>query len=319
MTSIAVIGDSRSMPAAEIERALTGDRIVRVRMGRPMGDVSDVEIAVSAARPGLLREVLKRAPKLRWLHAVSAGVDEYLLPEIIDRPDLVMTNNSGPHQVPMSEFVLAVMLAAAKHIPDYERARQNATWEKEHVPAELRGANLVILGLGTVGTEVARLAGAFGMNIVGVRRHLDGQQIPGVDQIVAMESLEPAVGNADFLVVTAPLTSETRGLVSKDVLARLPQSAWVINVARGPIIDEDALFTALVEGRIAGAAIDAWWTEPLPAASKWWRLPNVIATPHASSHSPHSKERTFALFIENLRRWRAGDPLLNLVDTKAGY
>jgi len=192
---------------------------------------------------------------------------------------------------------------------------------------------MVVVGLGSIGGEVARLASAFGMRVVGVRRRVmssdarvDGLTrlagavgLPGVAAVVPPERLADVAADADFLVVAAPLTPATRGLVSREVIARMRPTAWIVNIARGAVVDETALLEALRGGRIAGAAIDAWWTEPLPPESEWWDLPNVIATPHVSHSSPRVRERTLELFLENLRRWKAGEPLLNVVDLEAGY
>lgn len=318
MTTIAVLGSFPSMPE-DIEHAVPDDRVVRIERRGPFDGVADVEVALGAPARDLVREFLGSAPRLRWLHTVSAGVEALLIPEVTGRRDLTLTNNSGSYDVPISEFVLAVMLAAAKHLPDHLRAQERSHWGKEHGHIELRGATVVVLGLGSIGGEVARLASAFGMRVIGVRRRLDLPGVPGVSEVVPPERLGEVVGEADFLAITAPLTAATRGLVSRDVIARLKPTAHVVNIARGAIVDEEALLEALQARRIAGAAIDAWWTEPLPPASQWWRLPNVVVTPHVSHSSPHLRERTLALFLENLRRWKSGGPLLNVVDLEAGY
>jgi phosphoglycerate dehydrogenase-like enzyme len=318
VTTIAVLGSFASMPE-DIERAVPGDRIVRFERRGPFDAAADIEIALGAPVGDLIRDFLANAPKLRWMHTMSAGVDRFLVPEVVGRKGFTLTNNSGPYDVPIAEFVLGVMLAASKHLPDYQRAQERSRWEKEHPHTELRDATLVVLGLGSIGGEIARLAAAFGMRVIGVRRRLDLPGVPGVSQIVPPERLVDVIGDADFLAVAAPLTSATRGMVSRGVIARMKPTAWLVNIARGAIVDEPALLEALKERRIGGAAIDAWWTEPLPSESEWWSLPNVIATPHVSNASPRVRERTLGLFLENLRRWKAGEPLLNVVDLKAEY
>jgi phosphoglycerate dehydrogenase-like enzyme len=211
------------------------------------------------------------------------------------------------------------MLAAAKRLPDHLRAQQRARWGRDEQGVELRGSTAVVLGLGSIGSEVARLCSAFGMRVIAVRRRLELPGVPGVSEVIPPERLADAAAEADFLAITAPLTAATRGLVSREVIARMKPTAWIVNVARGAIVDEAALLEALRARRIGGAAIDAWWTEPLPPESEWWRLENVIATPHISHSSPRVRERTLGLFLENLRRWKAGEPLLNVVDVQAGY
>jgi phosphoglycerate dehydrogenase-like enzyme len=318
VATIAVLGFFPSMPD-DLERAVPGERIVRFERRGPFDAAADIEIALGAPAGDLIRDFLAHAPKLRWMHTMSAGVDRFLIPELVGRTDFTLTNNSGPYDVPIAEFVLGVMLAAAKHLPDYQRAQERRRWDKEHPHTELRDATLVVLGLGSIGGEIARLASAFGMRVVGVRRRLDLPGVLGVAEIVPPERLADVVGDADFLAVAAPLTSATRGLVSRDVIARMKPTAWLVNIARGAVVDEAALLEALRAQRIGGAAIDAWWTEPLPTESEWWTLPNVIATPHVSNSSPRVRERTLALFLENLRRWKAREPLLNVVDLRAGY
>jgi len=318
MATIAVLGSFPSMPD-RLEEALPEDRVVRIDRRGPFDGASDIEVALGAPAPDLIREFLARAPRLRWLHTLSAGVERLLIPEVTERRDLMLTNNSGPYDIPIAEFVMATMLAAAKHLPDYQRAQQAARWDKEHAHAELRGSKLVVLGTGSIGAEVVRLAAAFGMRVIGVRRRVASGAIPGAEQVVGTDRLAEVAAEADFLAITAPLTPATKGLVSRDVISLLKPSAWLVNIARGAIVDEPALLEALRERRIAGAAIDAWWTEPLPPASDWWSLENVIVTPHVSHSSAQVKERTLALFLENLRRWKASEPLLNVVDLAAGY
>jgi phosphoglycerate dehydrogenase-like enzyme len=318
VTTIAVLGAFPSMPE-EVERAVPGDRVVRIERRGPFDIAADAEVALGAPHPDLIKDFLDQTPGLRWLHTVSAGVERLLIPEVTERDGFTLTNNSGAYDIPIAEFVLAAILSAAKHLPDYQRAQEASRWDREHTHTELRDATLVVLGMGSIGGEVARLACGLGMNVIGVRRRLDLSGIPGVSRVVPPEQLAEVAAEADFIAVTAPLTPATRGLVSRDVIARMKPGAWIVNIARGAIVDEPALLDALREKRIGGAAIDAWWTEPLPPDSEWWKLPNVIATPHSSHSSPRVRERTLALFLENLRRWKAKEPLLNVVDVRAGY
>lgn len=280
----------------------------------------DVEAAIGGPNPDRFRAVLAAAPRLRWFHTISAGVDRLIIPELIAREDVVLTNNTGPYDVPIAEFALGMIFAAAKRVPMHLRQQQEHRWaHAAEVPdhAELRGAVLLVLGMGSIGTELARLARGVGMRVVGVRR--TARPDPNADGIVAAEYLVDVVRDADYLAVTAALTPETRGLVSREVIAAMKPTGWLVNVARGPIVDEDALLEALRQRRIGGAAIDAWWEEPLPANSPWWDLHNVIVTAHRSNSSPRLRERTLVLFGENLRRFRAGEPLLNVVDKYVGY
>jgi phosphoglycerate dehydrogenase-like enzyme len=303
----------------DLARHVPEDHVVRFERRGPFTGASEIEIALGAPAPDLIRDFLAEAPRLKWLHTMSAGVERFLIPEIVQRRDFTLTNNSGSYDVPIAEFVMAAVLAAGKHLPDYQRAQQRSHWDKDHQHAEMRDSTLVVLGLGSIGGEVARLASAFGMRVIAVRRRVDLPGVPGVTEVVPPERLADVAGEADFLAVTAPLTPATRGLVSREVIARMKPTAWIVNIARGAIVDEAALLEALKDRRIGGAAIDAWWTEPLPPNTEWWSLPNVIATPHVSHSSPRVRERTLGLFLENLRRWKEREPLLNVVDLHAGY
>jgi phosphoglycerate dehydrogenase-like enzyme len=282
--------------------------------------LADVEAAIGGPSPERFRALLSAAPRLRWFHTVSAGVDGLVLPELAARDDLILTNNSGAYDVPIAEFVLGMIFAASKRVPAHLRYQREHRWAHgaevdEH--AELRDAVLLILGMGSIGTELARLARGVGLRVVGVRR--TARPDPSADRVVTPEHLPEAVRDADYLAVTAPLTARTRGLVSREVIAAMKPTAWLVNIARGPIVDEPALLEALRQRRIGGAAIDAWWEEPLPSGSPWWDLDNVIVTAHRSNSSPRLRERTLALFGENLQRFRRGEPLLNVVDKKLGY
>jgi phosphoglycerate dehydrogenase-like enzyme len=257
-------------------------------------------------------------PKLRWVHTFSAGVDRFV-PLMATHERVLLTNNSGSYDVPIAEHVIAMIFAAAKRVPEHLAAQARHEWQRETPHAEVRGQTLVILGMGNIGSELARLANGVGMRVVGIRRDASRPGGPGVERIVPPERLVDAAREADYLAVTAALTPQTRGMVSAEVLRSLKPTAWVINIARGPIIDEAALAAALQEKRIGGAALDVFETEPLAATSPLWDCANAILTPHISNSSPRVRERSLALVAENLRRFKAGEPLLNVVDREAGY
>ena len=311
MTRI-VVATRFASRAGDIARALPDDEVIEVNDGTEMAILADAEIAVGTNEPDRARRIISALPRLRWYHTVGAGVDRLLVPEIVARDDLVLTNNSGAYDVPIAEHVLATIFAAAKNLPRLQAAQQRREWVGDPHDREVAGKTLVILGMGSIGGELAKLAAGVGMRVVGIRRTArDGALTP--------DRLADAAAEADYLAVCAPLTPETRGIVSADVIARLPSQAWVINIARGPIVDEPALLRACRDGKIGGAAIDAWWQEPLPADSEWWTLPNVIVTPHVSFSSERVRERTVNFFVENVRRFERGEPLLNVVDKRRGY
>ena len=317
MTTIAVFGNWASMPSADTLRAaLPDDRIVAVQ-GEELGSAADAEAAFGGFSAERLRAVLAAAPRLRWVHTFSAGVDRHV-PELATHDRVLLTNNSGAYDVPIAEHVIAMIFAAAKRVPEHLAAQGRHEWQREVPHAEVRNATLVVLGLGSIGGELAGLAGGLGMRVIGVRRD-PSRPAPGVDRIVAPDRFVEVAREADYLAVTAALTPQTRGMVSAEVLRALKPTAWVINIARGPIVDEGALAAALRERRIGGAALDVFETEPLPATSPLWSLANVILTPHVSNSSPRVRERSLALVTENVRRFKAGEPLLNVVDRALGY
>jgi phosphoglycerate dehydrogenase-like enzyme len=317
VTTIAVFGTWASMPSADsLRAALPEDRFVSVQ-GEELGPAADADAAFGGFSAERLRAVLAGTPKLRWVHTFSAGVDRHV-PVMATYERVLLTNNSGAYDVPIAEHVIAMIFAAAKRVPEHLGAQERHEWQREVPHAEVRDATLVILGMGSIGGELARLARGVGMRVIGVRRDAS-RPAPGVDRVVPPDRFIEVAREADYLAVTAALTPQTRGMVSADVLRALKPTAWVINIARGPIVDEAALAAALAEKRIGGAALDVFDTEPLPSDSPLWSLDNAVLTPHVSNSSPKVRERSLALVVENVRRFKAGEPLLNLVDRTAGY
>jgi phosphoglycerate dehydrogenase-like enzyme len=322
VTTIAVFGNWASAPSADMLRAaLPEDRILAVH-GEELGAAADADAAFGGFSAERLRAVLAGAPTLRWVHTFSAGVDRHV-PEMARYTRVLLTNNSGAYDVPIAEHVIAMIFAAAKRVPEHLAAQQRREWQREMPHGEVRDATLVILGMGSIGSEVARLACGVGMRVIGVRRDASRRDpnapTEGVDRIVSTDRFAEVAREADYLAVTAALTPQTRGMVSAELLRALKPTAWIINIARGPIVDEAALAAALTEKRIGGAALDVFETEPLPAASPLWSLDNAILTPHVSNSSPRVRERSLALVTENVRRFKAGEPLLNVVDRVLGY
>jgi len=292
------------------------DRVVAITDEKELHAAADAEVAFSGNNPRRARQLLDATPKLRWYHTVSAGVDNLPLPELAQR-GIVLTNNSGSYDIQIAEHLLAFVFAASRQLHRYRDNQRAREW-KEEQHRELRDATIVVYGMGSIGGEIARLAGAVGMRVIGVRRKA-GPSEPGVDRVVAADRLAEVVGEADYLAIAAPLTSATRGAISRDVISRMKPTAWIVNIARGAIVDEPAMIEALQANRIGGAALDVFTTEPLPKESPLWALENVMITPHHSGSSPRVGERTLALFAENLRRYKAGEPLINRVDFEVGY
>ena len=316
MTTIVFWSNWSSAPQGGINAALPQDTVIAVKDENDLSRARDAEIAFCGLRQDRVRKLLDAAPKLRWYHTPSAGVDRLVeVPEFRQR-GIILTNNSGSFDIQIAEHVMAFVFAGAKQLHLYRDQQTRREW-KDQDHHELRGETMVVFGAGSIGGEVVRLAASLGLRVIAVRR--TGAAVPGASRVVRPERLTDVAAEADYLVVAAPLTQATRGAVSREVLAAMKPSAWVINIARGAIIDEAALIDALTAGRIAGAALDTFVKEPLPPDSPLWALRNVIITPHASNSSPKMRERTLALFVENVRRYKAGEPLLNRVDWDAGY
>lgn len=286
------------------------------------GDVSNAEVYFSAGllKPDVLDKVLNAAPKLRWQHTPSAGVNHLLTPTALSR-DIILTNGAGVHAIPIAEFTLALMLDYVKDLGTLHQLQETHQWDyrwKRNIfLRELFDATVLILGAGGIGQAIAQRASAFGMSVWGSRKH--PEPLPHFEKVVGANEWYPLLPEADFVVLATPLTPETKGMINTEVLRAMKQSAYLINIARGALVDESALFTALTEGWIAGAGLDALIQEPLPPESPLWSLPNLFVTPHTSWSSAHSRRRTVDLFLENLQRYRSGQPLCNIVDRTAGY
>lgn len=282
------------------------------------GDASDAEVYVNGfyLKTSTHDKVLIAAPRLRWQQSPSAGVNHILTPNFLQK-DIILTNGAGVHAIPISEFVLAFMLHHAKNLRKLQTLQDEHTWVRGISLEELADANLLILGTGNIGKAIASRAKAFGVTVWGSRRH--PEPLPNFDKIVGVEEWRSLLPAADYVVIATPLTPETKDLIDEAALRSMRQSAYLINIARGAIVDEAALITALREGWIAGAGLDTVATEPLPPESPLWSLPNAFITPHCSALSPRLRERITQLFIDNLKRYQTGQPLQNVVDKQAGY
>lgn len=282
------------------------------------GDASDAEVYVNGfyLKTSTHDKVLAAAPRLRWQQSPSAGVNHILTPNFLQK-DIILTNGAGVHAIPISEFVLAFMLHHAKNLRKLQTLQDEHTWVRGISLEELADANLLILGTGNIGKAIASRAKAFGVTVWGSRRH--PEPLPNFDKIVGVDEWRSLLPAADYVVIATPLTPETKGLIDEAALSSMRQSAYLINIARGAIVDEAVLITALREGWIAGAGLDTVATEPLPPESPLWSLPNAFITPHCSALSPRLRERIAQLFIDNLQRYQTGQPLRNVVDKQAGY
>jgi phosphoglycerate dehydrogenase-like enzyme len=269
----------------------------------------------------LLPDQLAAARKLKWIHVTAAGVAQLMRPDV-QAAGVTITNARGIHAVPMAEHTIGVMLALARKLPATVRFQDAQEWAQEAIwqlqPSELFGATLLIVGFGAIGVEIARRARAFGMRVEAVTRSGRGDSALA-DQIYPASQLLRALPQADYVVLAAPDTPETQRMISAPELKAMKPSAYLLNIARGALVDESALIDALERREIAGAALDVTEKEPLPAESPLWKLKNVFITPHTSAVSDMLWPRQTELLIENLDRWFSARDLKNLVDVTRGY
>lgn len=254
-----------------------------------------------------------RAARLQWLQVMGAGVEWALVPELPSR--VTVTRAPGVFGPWMAEYVLGWCLWVTQRVPAYRDAQRRRRWMPDIIPARLGGTTMVIVGVGDIGRAIARAARALGLRVVGVSR--SGRRLPETHRVYRVGALRRALGAADWVVVVVPLTAETQGLIGERELAAMRSSAWLINVARGPVVDEPALLSALRARRIGGAVLDVFDTEPLPADHPLWGIDNVVITPHISG--PSTPEEIAPVFNDNLRRFLAGRALRHVVDRRRGY
>jgi phosphoglycerate dehydrogenase-like enzyme len=268
--------------------------------------------------------LVPRAPRLRWIQSAGAGIERNLSPAVLAR-DVAVTNAGGLAAVAIAEHVIGLALVLCRNHHVAIRLQQEARWDRAAVMAgdggplrEFAGSRMAILGLGPIGRAIAERAAALGATVRGLRRHPAGAVAP-LEAVVGPDALHALLGWADFVVLAVPHTPETEAMIGPPELAAMRADAYLVNIARGSVVDEEALVDALRRRAIAGAALDVFREEPLPASNPLWTLPNVIVTPHVAGAMPRYFERALGLFAENLARYRAGQPLRNLVDKSAGY
>jgi D-2-hydroxyacid dehydrogenase (NADP+) len=283
-------------------------------------ELPDTDIFVGYS---LRAQQLKDARKLKWIHSTAAGVAQLMYPELRDS-GIMVTNPSGIFSVPMAEHTMGLLLALSRNFPDSVRGQdrsawaQQELWDKPQHLTELNGQVLLIVGFGSIGREVARRARAFDMRVWGVTRSGEGDRTLA-EKIVAAKDLHAVLPAADYVVIAAPETSETKHLIGEAELARMKPGARLINVGRGSLLDETALIRALESGKLGGAALDVTQTEPLLPESPLWKALNLFITPHTSAVSDRLWHRETALLIELLELWFAGEELFNQVNFAKGY
>ncbi|KUI41387.1 hydroxyacid dehydrogenase [Mycobacterium sp. IS-1590] len=287
----------------------------------------DLADAVRGARALLLwdffstavRDVWHEAGELEWIHVTAAGVDTLLDPEFpeLRDSDVVVTNARGVFDRPIAEYVLGAVLAHAKDSRTSFALQREHRWQHRETRA-IAQARALVVGTGGIGREIARLLRAAGMQVRGGGR-VARTDDPDFGDVIASEDLADEVGWCDHLVLAAPLTNSTRGLVDASVLSSMKPDAHLVNIGRGPLVDESALLSALCDNRIGGATLDVFDTEPLPPDHRLWDAPNVTITAHMAGDVVGWREALAEQFADNARRWLAGEPLVNVVDKKLGY
>jgi phosphoglycerate dehydrogenase-like enzyme len=297
--------------ADDIERAVPGVEVVPIPLDGDLPDDVDGEVLLTLAWGGPnLAAVLDRG--VRWVHAVGTGVDRFPLDQIGDQ---TLTCSRGASAVPIAEWVLAVMLAFEKLLPESWVTDASARWNYAELGG-LAGRSLGIVGLGGIGEAVARRARAFDMTVRALRRTAAPPPIPDVELAASLPDL---LGSADHVVIAAPATPETRDLIDADAFAAMKPGAHLVNIARGALVDQDALRVALDDGTVARASLDTVEPEPLPEGHWMYTHPKVRLSPHISWSMPRAWDIMFDTFVDNLRRYRAGEPLRGVVDIAAGY
>ena len=269
----------------------------------------------------LTPEAFARARRLRWIHAPAVGVDRLLHPALVQSPVLV-TCSRGLHAHSLSEHVFALMLALSRRLPEFWADHSARRWQRREGEV-LAGATLLVVGLGAVGSRVAALGHAFGMRVLGVKRDprvpVGGEGWIPVDEMGGPADLLTMLRRADWVVLCVPLTPATHRLMGRAQLEAMKPTSYLINVARGEVVDEAALVEALRTGRIAGAGLDVFSREPLPSDSVLWELPNVVLTPHIGGSMIDYEGKALQMFLDNLRRFLRGEPLQNVVKKDLGY
>jgi phosphoglycerate dehydrogenase-like enzyme len=333
----------RAQDLERIREAAPGARIVNLSVeGLADGPIDDVEVLLRGFLSSeAFDRLLARAPHLRWVHSATSGVERALTPAARAR-DIVVTNARGVFSRPIAEHVMLMILAISRQLPQLLELQRERTWQPLQ-GRELRDLTIGVVGFGSLGRSIAALATAFGSRVIALRRNPSAGNRPAGDvagpagpsgagededpflveprlsRVFGPDGLHEFLGQADVVVLAAPLTAATEDLIDAAALAAMKPGAWLVNVARGRLVDDHALIRALADGRIGGAALDTFRDEPLPADSPLWDLPNVIVTPHTSWSSARVLDRSIDLFCDNLRRFRSGEPLRNVVDRSAGY
>lgn len=312
MLNVLMAGQVNEAQLAQIRAAVPGGEV------RHFGSQAELEAQIEDAEVvagNLSAAALARAGRLKWVQSWAAGPDALMYPEMVASP-IVCTSCKGNGAIPLAEHAILLMLMLNRDMPRWQRAQAEGRWEhRSH--GELNGLTCGIIGLGHSGQDLALKCKAFHMRVLGTRR--TPTPTPNVDELFPIERLHELLAQSDFVVVTAPRTPESVGLLGEAEFRVMKPTAHYICFSRGGIADDAALLRALSEGWIAGGGLDAHDQEPLPPDSPFWTLPNAIVTPHNGASTPQTRQRGIDIFVENLRRYQAGEELVNVIDKGRGY
>jgi phosphoglycerate dehydrogenase-like enzyme len=312
MLTVFVAGEVDAEQLAQLRAAVPGGEVRFFESRAALEErIEEAEVVAGHISPG----ALARAERLKWVQSWAAGPDALLYPEMI-ASDVVCTSCKGNGAVPLAEHAIMLMLMLNREALRWVRAQDERRWAR-HYHGELNGLTCGIIGLGHSGQDLALKCQAFHMRVLGIRR--TPQPTPHVDEVLPLERLDDLLRESDFVVVTAPRTPETTGMLGEAQFRLMKPTAHYVCFSRGGIADDAALLRALREGWIAGAGLDAHDHEPLPPDSPFWDLPNAIVTPHNGATTAMTRQRGIDIFAENLRRYQAGQSLVNVIDKGAGY
>jgi glyoxylate/hydroxypyruvate reductase len=282
---------------------------------RSLGATADVFFDFDWHEPATMPE---RCPRLRWIQATSAGIGGFMQRTGLDASGLTVTTAAGIHAVPLSEFAIMGALHFVKGVPQLRERQRARHWEL-YTTRQLAGLRVLVVGLGGIGRTVARSFAALGVDVWGLGRDGKSYQVPGVSRVIYRADLDDALAQIDVLVLACPLTADTEGMIGAAQIGQLKPDAVVVNIARGPVIDQAALTAALRDGRLAGACLDVFAVEPLPSDDPLWGLDNVILSPHSASTVVTENAALVDLFLANLDRFSSATPMRNLYDPARGY
>lgn len=306
---------------AEIQRLFPDLRCVNTTDIESLArEIVDADVLCSMR---ITEELFRAAKKLRWIHSVAAGIGGLMIPSVLNS-DVLITNARGIFSTVMAEHTMGMILTFSRRLLDSYRFQQRHQWARDQLwelqprMGEISGKTLAIIGFGSIGIEIAKRARAFGMRILAVKKN-PARGVEFADQAFPLPQLQEALRQSDFVVLALPHTPETKHVMGEAQFQAMKPTAYLLNVGRGKLVDENALLFALHENRLAGAGLDVFTTEPLPQEHPLWDEPNVLITPHCSANFPEFWSRTLSLISENIRRFRSGQTLLNLVDKKRGY